>query len=101
MLTQLLKVYTINIPILKLKKTEEQERNSLLFLIRVEQYLIRASLVAQMVKHLPAMRETSVKPRGQEDPLEKEITTYSSILAWKIPWTEMPDGLYSPWGCKE
>ena len=58
MLTQLLKVYTIHILILKLKKTEKQERNSLLFLIRVEQYLIRASLVVQMVKHLSAMWET-------------------------------------------
>ena len=48
-----------------------------------------ASLVAQMVvKNLPAMQETQVQPLGQEDPLEKEMTTYSSILIWKIPWTE-------------
>ena len=47
-----------------------------------------ASLVAQMVKHLPAMRETWVRPLAQEDPLEKEMATHSSILAWKITWTE-------------
>ena len=54
-----------------------------------------ASLVAQMVKNLPAMQETQVQSLGQEDPLEKEIATYSSILAWKIPWTEEPGGLQS------
>ena len=48
-----------------------------------------------MVKHLPAMRETQVPFLGQEDPLEKEIVTCSSILAWKIPWTEEPGGLQS------
>jgi len=51
-----------------------------------------ASLVAQMVKHLPAMRETWVRPLAQEDPLEKEMATHSSILASEIPWTEEPDG---------
>ena len=51
------------------------------------------SLVAQTVKNLPAMQETWVQPLGQEDPLEKEMATYSSILAWKILWTEKPDGL--------
>ena len=54
-----------------------------------------ASLVAQMVKHLPAMWETQVRSLGQEDPLEKEMATYSSILAWKIPWMEVPGGLQS------
>ena len=49
-----------------------------------------ASLVAQMVKNLPAMRETQVQSPGQEDPLEKEMATHSSILAWRIPWTEEP-----------
>ena len=49
-----------------------------------------ASLVAQMVKHLPAMRETRVRSLGQEDSLEKEIATHSSTLAWKIPWMEEP-----------
>ena len=46
------------------------------------------SLMAQMVKRLPAMRETQVQSLGWEDPLEKEMATHSSILAWKIPWTE-------------
>ena len=50
-------------------------------------------LVAQRLKHLPAMRETWVQSLGQEDPLEKEMTTHSSILAWKIPWMEEPGGL--------
>ena len=59
-----------------------------------------ASLVAQMVKPLPAMRETQVRSQGWEDPLEKEMATNSSTLAWKIPWTEELVG-YSPWGHKE
>ena len=55
----------------------------------------QASLVAQMVKHLPTMWETQVRSLGQEDPLEKEMATHSSILAWKIPWTEEPGALQS------
>ena len=58
-------------------------------------YIYRASLVAQMVKHLPAMKETWVQSLGREDPLEKEIAAHSSILAWRIPWTEEPDRLQS------
>ena len=54
-----------------------------------------ASLVAQTVKCLPTMRETRVQSLGQEDPLEKEVATHSSILAWKIPWMEEPDRLQS------
>ena len=50
-------------------------------------------LVAQTVKRLPAMRETRVRSLGQEDPLEKETATHSSILAWRIPWTEEPGRL--------
>ena len=53
-----------------------------------------------MVKNLPAVQETQVRFLGQEDPLEKGMATYSSILAWRIPWREDPVG-YSPWGCKE
>ena len=53
----------------------------------------RASLVAQMIKHLPAMWETWVQSLGWEDPLEKEMATHSSTLAWKIPWTEEPGRL--------
>ena len=48
---------------------------------------IRASLMAQMVKNLPAIQETWVQSPGQEDPLEKEMSTHSSVFAWKIPWT--------------
>ena len=55
----------------------------------------RASLVAQRLKSLPAMRETWVQSLGQEDPLEKEIATHSSILAWRIPWMKEPGGLQS------
>ena len=54
-----------------------------------------ASLVAQMVKNLPAMQGTRVWSLGQEDPLEKGMATHSSILAWRIPWTEKPSGLQS------
>ena len=48
-----------------------------------------------MVKNLPAMQETQVQSLGQEDPLEEEMATHSSILAWRIPWTEKPGGLQS------
>ena len=51
--------------------------------------------MAQMGKRLPTMRETQVQSLGQEDLLEKEMATHSSILAWKIPWTEKPDKLQS------
>ena len=54
-----------------------------------------ASLVAQLVKNPPEMQETWVRSLGQEDPLEKEMATHSSILAWEIPWTEEPGGLQS------
>ena len=55
----------------------------------------RPSLVAQLVKNLPAMQETPVRFLGREDPLEKGMATHSSILAWRIPWTEEPGGLQS------
>ena len=51
--------------------------------------------MAQTVKNLAAMQETWVQSLGQEDPLEKEMATHSSILAWRIPWTEEPGGLQS------
>ena len=54
-----------------------------------------ASLVAQAVKRLPAMQETWARSLGQEDPLEKEMATHSSIPAWRIPWTEEPGRLQS------
>ena len=52
-----------------------------------------ASLVARRLKRLPAIRETWVQSLGREDPLEKEMATHSSILDWRIPWTEEPGGL--------
>ena len=51
--------------------------------------------MAQTVKNLPTMQETQIQSLGQEDPLEKEMATHFSIIAWRIPWTEEPDGLQS------
>ena len=67
----------------------QKEKNNILKNI----YL--ASLLAQTVKRLPAMRETRVRFLGREDPLEKEMAIHCSTLAWKIPWTEEPDRLPS------
>ena len=55
--------------------------------------LLRASLVAQTVENLCAVQETQVRSLGLEDPLEEEMVTYSSILAWRIPWMKEPGGL--------
>ena len=81
---------------------------SLNFLLRtsilnniVEIIIIWDSLMAQMIKTLPAMPETWVHSLGQEYTLEEGTATYSNILAWRIPWTEEPGGLCSPWGQKE
>ena len=63
--------------------------------------LCRASLIAQSLKNLPAVQETQVRSLSWEDPLEKEMATHSSILAWKISWTQEPGGLCSPWGREE
>ena len=60
----------------------------------------KTSLVTQMVKRLPTMRETQVRSLGGEDPLEKEMAPHSSTLAWKIPWMRNLVG-YRLWGCKE
>ena len=57
--------------------------------------MLRASLVAQTVKNLPAMQETRVQSLVWEDALEKEMAIHSSILAWRIPWSEEPGGLQS------
>ena len=54
-----------------------------------------ATVVAQMVRNLPAVRETWVRSLGWEDPLEEGMATHFSILAWRIPWTEEPGGLQS------
>ena len=59
----------------------------------------RTSLVAQTVKNPPAIQETWVRSLGWEDCLGKEMTTHSTLLAWRIPWTEDPGN--SAWGCKE
>ena len=58
-------------------------------------------LVAQTVKNLPVMQEGWVQSLGWKDPLEEGKAPHSSILAWRIPWTEEPGRLYSPWGHKE
>ena len=59
-----------------------------------------ASLVAQRIKRLPAMQETQVRFLGWEDPLEKEMATHASILAWRIPWTEEPEWATIHWVAK-
>ena len=63
--------------------------------IIIHLHLKSASLVAQSVKNLPAVQETRVRSLGWEDPLEKEMASHSSILAWKLSWTEESDGLQS------
>ena len=63
--------------------------------IVVSELLTRCPSVAQMVKNLPVMWETWVRSLGWEDPLEEGMATHSSILAWRIPWTEEPGGLQS------
>ena len=68
-------------------------------IILINLYFYWASLVAQRLKRLPAMWETWVRSLGWEDPLEKEMATHSSILAWRIPWME--EHGYSPQGRKE
>ena len=60
-----------------------------------DMFQLKTSLVAQMVKNLPAMQETWVRSLGWEDPLEEGMTTHSSILAWEIPWTEDPGRVQS------
>ena len=65
------------------------------FLFKADYHFIWASLVAQMVKNLPAMQETWVKSLGWEDPLEEGMATHSSSLAWRTPQTEEPGRLWS------
>ena len=66
-----------------------------MYLFGLEFCVDLASLVAQMVRNLPAIQETCVRSLGGEDPLEKEMAPHSTILAWRIPWTEKPLGLQS------
>ena len=68
---------------------------SVFCILAISNRCVRASLVAQMVKCLPAIWETQVRSLGQEDPLEKEMAIHSSTLVWKIPWMEEPDRLQS------
>ena len=68
--------------------------------MRYELHIGKYRLVAQTVKSLLAMQETRVRSLSREDPLEKEMATHSSTLAWRIPWREEP-GRLSPWGRKE
>ena len=76
---------------------KEKAHTSLPFTLESEDE--RASLAAQMIKNLPAIQKTQVCSIGQEEPLEKGMAIHSSILAWRIPWTEEPDGPQSR-GCK-
>ena len=80
---------SLNIP----KLDRKCKKNGILFFSFDLKEVIRASLIAQLIKNLPAMQETQVRFLGQEDPLEKEMATHSSILAWRIPWTEEPGRL--------
>ena len=65
------------------------------FKIHLKIYLHISSLVAQIVKNMPAMQETQVQSLGREDPIDKGMATHSSVLAWRIPWTEEPGGIQS------
>ena len=77
---------SLNMP----KLDRKCKKNGMLFVYFDLKEVIRSSLIAQLVKNLPAMQETQVQFLGQEDPLEKEMASHSSILAWRIPWTEEP-----------
>ena len=70
-----------------------ERTNSMFDVLRGSRTVLWGFPVAQMVKNLPAMQEIWVQSLGQEDPLEKGMATYSSILACRIPWTEKPGGL--------
>ena len=63
--------------------------------LSTEVHVVKASLVDQMVKNLPAMQRTQVQSLSREDPLEKEMAIHSGILAWRLSWTEEPGGLQS------
>ena len=78
------------VPIIQSEVSQKNKRQ----MLYINTY-IWASLVAPMVKNLPAMQETQVQSLGQEDPLEKEMAIHSSTIAWKIPWTEEPGRLQS------
>ena len=75
-------------PVQQVLKVIVSNRLMITSLYLPSEHLIRASLVAQMVKNLPAMQETQVRSLGWEDPLDTGMATHYSILAWRIPWTE-------------
>ena len=75
----------------RLREVMQKSRLSL----KVKISLLGTSLVAQRLKHLPGMQETRARSLGGEDPLEKELATHSSTLAWRIPWREEPGRLQS------
>ena len=66
-----------------------------MLLFKMSLAIMKASVVTQTVKRLPATRETWIQSMGHENALEKEIATHSSIFAWRIPWTEESGGLQS------
>ena len=68
---------------------------SALLFMNLKDMLSKGSQVAQRLKHLPPVQETQVQSLGREDPLEKEMVTHSSVLAWRIPWMEKPGRLQS------
>ena len=82
---RVVKVLRVSLNIPKLDK--KCKKNSILFVSFDLKEVIRASLIAQLVKNLPAKQETWVRFLGWEDPLEKEKDTHSDILTWRIPWT--------------
>ena len=79
----------------KVKNKNTKKQNSLFFFsVKIKSYIVSwAFLVAETVKNLNAMQETWAQSQAQEDPLEKETATHSSVFAWGIPWTEVPGGL--------
>ena len=72
---------------------EDEYHSKWIYVIGLIQFPLRASLIARFINHLPAMQETWVRFLSWQDPLEKEMATHSSILAWRIPWIEEPDRL--------
>ena len=87
--------YIVESNLLYLKSTDYKSQSYLKYTFTVTFRLTFASVVAQRLKRLPAMWKTWVRSLGQEDPLEKEMATHSSSLAWRISWTEEPGGLQS------
>ena len=92
---QIIKLYTINILYISYISRKVQRKIFLRIQWSTLASLTQCSPVAQMVKNLPAVQETQVWALGQEVPLEKGMTTHSSILTWRIPWTEKPGRLQS------